>query len=88
MALQALAEFAGKAYGDSADFRSSKISGSLKIGNYYNHDFIVTKENKLVLQTVELSPKMVPGKLEISGKGAGCALIQVTGLLQLTISYI
>ena len=75
--MQALAEFAGKAYGNNADFRSSQLSGSLKMGNYYNHDFIVTKNNKLTLQTVELPAKIIPGKLQVSGKGAGCALIQV-----------
>jgi hypothetical protein len=48
------------------------------MGNYYNHDFVVTKENKLILQTVELPAKIVPGKLEVSGQGVGCALIQVS----------
>ena len=49
------------------------------MGNYYNHDFVITKENKLILQTVELPPKIIPGKLQVSGQGVGlaCALIQV-----------
>ncbi len=75
--MQALAEFAGEAYGNNADFRSSQLTGSLKMGNYYNHDFVITKDNKLTLQTVELPAKNVPGKLQVSGKGIGCALIQV-----------
>ena len=47
------------------------------MGNYYNHDFVVTKDNKLTLQTVELPAKIIPGKLQVSGQGLGCALIQV-----------
>ena len=52
------------------------------MGNYYNHDFVITKDNKLTLQTVELPTKIIPGKLEISGQGVGCALIQVNVSLQ------
>ena len=74
VALQALSKFAEKANGKNADFR---LSGSLKMGNYYNHDFVITKENKLILQTVELPPKIIPGKLQVSGQGVGCALVQV-----------
>ena len=47
------------------------------MGNYYNHTFAITKDNKLTLQTVELPSKVIPGKLQVSGKGVGCALIQV-----------
>ena len=47
------------------------------MGNYYNHDFVITKNNKLTLQTVELPTKIIPGKLQVSGQGVGCALIQV-----------
>ena len=82
--MQALAEFAEKAYGNNTDFRSSQLSGSLKMGNYYNHDFVITKDNKLTLQTVELPTKIIPGKLEISGQGVGCAFIQVNVSLQCT----
>ena len=82
VALQALAEFAEKAYGNNADFRSSQLSGSLKMGNYYNHDFVITKDHRLTLQTVELPTKIIPGKLQISGQGVGCALIQVKVSLQ------
>ena len=75
--MQGLAEFAGKAYGSNADFRSSQLSGSLTMGNYYNHTFAIAKDNKLTLQTVELPSKIIPGKLQVSGQGVGCALIQV-----------
>ena len=77
VALQALAIFAGKAYGSNADFRSTLLTGSLKMGNYYKHDFSITQENKLTLQMIELPPKIVPGKLKLSGQGKGCALTQV-----------
>ncbi|XP_028406949.1 murinoglobulin-1-like isoform X3 [Dendronephthya gigantea] len=78
VALQALAEFAGRAYGDSADFNTSQLTGSLKMGNYYNHNFAVTMANKLTLQTVELPQKIIPGKLEVTGQGVGCALLQAS----------
>ncbi|XP_028407192.1 alpha-2-macroglobulin-like protein 1 isoform X2 [Dendronephthya gigantea] len=78
VALQALAEFAGRAYGDSADFSSSQLTGSLKMGDHYNHNFVVTIANKLILQTVELPQKIIPGKLEVTGQGVGCALVQTS----------
>ena len=33
-----LAEFARKAYGNNAGFRSSQLIGSLKMDNCYDHD--------------------------------------------------
>ena len=37
----------------------------------------MTKANKLTLQSVELPQNMIPGKLEVTGQGAGCVLLQV-----------
>ncbi|XP_046860665.1 alpha-1-inhibitor 3-like [Xenia sp. Carnegie-2017] len=48
------------------------------MGNYYKHDFSITQENKLTLQMIELPAKIVPGKLNISSQGKGCALTQVS----------
>ncbi|XP_028407143.1 alpha-2-macroglobulin-like protein 1 isoform X2 [Dendronephthya gigantea] len=78
VALQAVAEFAKRAYGDSTDFNSIQLTGSLKIGDHYNHNFVVTMANKLTLQTVELPQKIIPGKLEVTGQGVGCALVQAS----------
>ena len=55
------------------------------MGNYYNHTFAITKDDKLTLQTVELPSKIMPGKLKVSGQGVGCALIQVKVSLKSTV---
>ena len=54
------------------------------MGNHFNHNFVITMANKMTLQTVELPQKTVPGKLEVTGQGVGCALLQV-GKQQLQI---
>ena len=55
------------------------------MGNYYNHTFAITKDDKLTLQTVELPSKIIPGKLQISGQDVGCALIQIKVSLKSTV---
>lgn len=77
VALQALAEFAGKAYGSNADFKSNNLAGSIKIKNIFSHDFTITDSNRLVLQRVEIPAKTIPNKLNLTAKGAGCAMLQV-----------
>ena len=77
VALQALAEFAGVAFGNNADFKTNDLTGNLTIKNAFSHDFTINDQNRLVLQRVEIPAKLIPNKLQFSAQGAGCALLQV-----------
>ncbi|WP_395241816.1 hypothetical protein, partial [Salmonella sp. s51933] len=71
VALQALSEFAGKAYGDSVDFKTSNLAVSLKINSKFSHDFTITKANKMVLQRLEIPQKLIPNQLDVTATGTG-----------------
>ena len=72
MALQALSEFAGVFFVPG----SSSVALSLKVKDF-THNFTITKKNRLVLQSLELQPDLIPTNITVTGKGDGCALVQV-----------
>lgn len=53
------------------------------VNNNFDHKFIVTQNNKLLVQKVEI--QNVPSDIAIEASGNGCAVVQV--LLTLTQTY-
>ena len=85
MALQALSEFAGLFFVPGSG--SASVALALKMKNF-THQFSITEKNRLVLQSLELPPNLVPNNISFTGKGDGCALIQVKKRMAIAIFLI
>ena len=77
VALQALSEFAGVFFVPGNG--QSSVALTLKMKDF-THQFTITEKNRLVMQKLELPPNLVPNNITFTGKGDGCALIQVKSL--------
>ena len=72
MALQALSEVAQKIQGSQIN-----LFISASIDDIFKQDFIVNRNNKLVLQRSEIPSNLLPTSLLLNATGQGCALFQV-----------
>ena len=71
VALQALAQYAAGAFTGSYDLDIITTD----VNNNFNHKFVVTEKNKLLVQKVEI--QNMPSDIKVEASGNGCAVVQV-----------